>query len=236
MANTKLTADASQAAPGQSGAAEEEEVYSTLGALLGTLEVVSADDDHPLAPVQTERLRGATGFVRRLQHQVEALLILSSEDLGGRLRRTPLLVAPLVEHAVRSAKRTCDGLGVSVQQIARESWGDTRVLVDGSRVDRALCALVEALAGSVGRGGVIDVSVQCVGASMLLELIGQAAGNKPRAPGASGASDDMSEPASLASGLLARGCARLFALHSGELRVDPARPSVRLVLPTSGAS
>jgi hypothetical protein len=229
MGDTKLTADPSQAAPPQTGAAEEEEVYSTLGALLGTLEVVSADDDHDLAPIQAERLRSATGFVRRLQHHVEALLILASDDLGARLRRAPLRVAPMIEHAVRSAKRACDAQGVAVQFIARESWGEARVLVDGSRVDRALGALVEALAGSVGRGGVIDVVVQCTGSSMLLEVVGR------RGARAQGPLDDISEPASLTSGLLVRGCARLFALQGGELQVDAARPSLRLVLPLSGA-
>ena len=229
MADTKLTVDASQAAPAQTGAADEEEVYSTLGALLGTLEVVSTDDDHALAPVQSDRLRSAAGFLRRLQHQVEALLILASDDLDGRLRRGTVRVAPMVEHAVRSAKRACDTLGVRVQLIARESWGEARVVVDSSRVDRALGALVEALAASVGRGGVIDVSVQCVGASMHLELIGHSVA-APRAD------DDMSEQGSLDSRLLARGCQRLFALQSGELRVEPSVPSVRLVLPIAGVS
>lgn len=232
MADTKLTTSAPQAAPAQTGAAEEEEVYSTLGALLGTLEVVSADDEHQLAPVQSDRLRSAAGFVRRLQHQVEALLILAGDDLASRLRRAPVRVGPLVEHAVRSAKRTCDALGVSVQLVARESWGEARVLVDSSRVDRALGALVEALAGSVGRGGVIDVKVQCGSTSMRLELTGR----RGSAPRSASAPDEMSEQTSLASGLLARGCQRLFALQSGELKVEPGRPWIQLVLPTSGVS
>jgi hypothetical protein len=233
MADTKLTANASQLpAPAQAGAAEEEEVYSTLGALLGTLEVVQADDDHRLAPVQLERLRGAIGFVRRMQHQVEALLILAGSDLDARLRRTSVRVAPLIEHAVRSAKRGCDEQSVTVQMIARDRWADARVYLDGSRVDRALGALVEALAGSVGRGGAIDVTLELVSGWVVVELVGH-----PR--GAAAASERGVEPADvahLASGLLARGCERLFALQGGELSVDPLRPSLRLMLPTSEAT
>ena len=65
---------------------------------------------------------------------------------------------------------------------------------------------------------------------MVLELVGRL----PGTPRSQSALDDVNEPASLTSGLLARGCARLFALQGGELRVDAARPSVRLVLPISG--
>ena len=64
---TKLIANASQPAPVQAAAAEEMMVYSTLGSLLGTREVLSADaeDEARLARSQLARLRSASGFVRR---------------------------------------------------------------------------------------------------------------------------------------------------------------------------
>ncbi|MET0341675.1 MAG: hypothetical protein ABW252_11790 [Polyangiales bacterium] len=234
MADTKLTANASQPSPAQAGAAEEDEVYSTLGALLGTLEVVTADaeDEHRLAPTQLARLRSATGFVRRLQHHVEALLILGSEDLDARLRRSTLKVAPLVEHAMRSAKRVCDAVGVTVQFVARERWGDARVRVDGSRVDRALGGLVEAMAGTVGAGGVIEASVRLEGPRVVIELLGRPRGPK-RAPSPL---DEPLDESTLTSRLLVRGCMRLFALQAGELTVDAERPALRLVLPIAEAT
>ncbi|HEY6876777.1 MAG TPA: hypothetical protein VI299_02115, partial [Polyangiales bacterium] len=48
-------------------APHDEEVYGMLGALLGTLEVIATDDQHPLSTVQSERMHGALRLGNALQ-------------------------------------------------------------------------------------------------------------------------------------------------------------------------
>jgi hypothetical protein len=102
-------------------------------------------------------------------------------------------------------------------------------LVDASRVDRVLGALVEALAMQVGQGGAIEVSTQLANGKVLLALIGR----RGSVPLASTQTLGFGEEISLlTSSLLNRAWARLFALHGGDLEVDCEQPAVRIVLPT----
>lgn len=210
-------------------AANEEEVYATLGALLGTLEVIAADEFHPLDGVQIDRLRSAGRLGRRINHYLEAMLILASEDLGERLRRVRTPLRPLIEHALRGAIRSCEARAVQQRLPSAEAWGDGRVLVDASRIDRVLGALVEALAVQLGHGGVIEVSPQLANGKVLLALIGRRGSMPMATPQTLGFGEEISL---LNSSLLNRAWERLFALHGGDLEVDFEQPAVRIMLPT----
>jgi hypothetical protein len=206
-------------------ATQEDDVYGMLGALLGTLEVVATDDAYPLAPAQAERMRSALRLCHGLQHQIEALLTLASDQLGSSLRCTNASVRALVEHAVRGAVRAFAAQGVQLRVVPDEGW-EQRVFVDSSRVDRMLKALAEALAASVGQDGVIEASVRRVGRHVALALTGQR-GSEPSRRVALG-------QATLAtSQLLTRGAARLFELHGGGFTVDADQLNVHILLPTS---
>jgi hypothetical protein len=210
-------------------AASEEEVYATLGALLGTLEVIATDEFHPLDRVQVERLRSAGRLGRRINHFLEAMLILASEDLGDRLRRVRTPLRPLVEHALRGAIRSCAPYAVQQQLPRAEAWGDARVLVDASRIDRALGALVEALTVQVGQGGTIEVSAQLANGKAILQLAGRrGSAFVAHEQQALGFGEEISL---LTSALLNRAWGRLFRLHGGDLTVDCEPPVVRIVLP-----
>ena len=215
-------------------ASSEEGMYATLGALLGTLEVIAADEHHPLDKVQVERLRSAGRLGRRLHHYLEAALILTDDDLGERLRRVRTSLRPLVEHALRGASRSCEAYAVKQHVIDDDAWNDTKVVVDASRVDRTLGAVIEALAVQVGYGGTIVVSLlPHSGAQVVLSLHGQRATSLRVAPPAVGFGEDVSL---FSSAMLCRAWTRLFALHGGELFVDSDGPSARVTLPTTEAT
>lgn len=219
--DTNPTATAALSPSALSGAAQEDEVYGLLGALLGTLEVVATDESHPVGRVQEERLRSALGLCSRLQTYIESLLTLSADDLDRRLRRSHSSVRPLVEHAVRGAVRRFEAERVSVRMPATPEWGEQRVFVDASRVDRALRALAEALADRVGAGGAIEVSVSRLEGDVVLALRGRArAESGPR-------------QASPGTGLLERAARYLLELHGGRLSLDPARLGLEVRLPVS---
>lgn len=196
---------------------QEDEVYGTLGALLGMLEVVATDDGHPLAGVQIERLRGALAMGAQLETQIDALLILALSDLGQRLRRSVCRLRALVEHALRGALRATELADVQLVWPRRDDWGEERVSIDVSRVDRMLRALAEGLARSVGRGGSIAVAVERADEHVVLGLVGRASGLEARA---------LTLPS-----LIDQAARRLFELHGGGLRLDGGRSAIEVVLP-----
>jgi hypothetical protein len=209
-----------------SSAAQEDDVYGMLGALLGTLEVVATDDAFPLATIQAERLRSAVRLCHGLQHQIEALLTLASEHLGTNLRCNHVSVRALVEHAVRGAVRGFAAQGVQLRLVPDDGWERQRVFIDSSRVDRMLKALAETLAASVGQDGVLEASMGRVGRHVRLALIGH--------PGSQPSQQVPLGQSTLArSQLLTRGAARLFELHGGGLAVDAAQLHVHILLPAS---
>ena len=219
--DTNPTATAATSPSALSGAAQEDEVYGLLGALLGTLEVVATDEEQPVAPVQEERLRSALALCGRLQTYIESLLTLAGEDLGRRLRRAHCLVRPLVEHAVRGALRRFEAQAVSLRLPASAAWGEQRVYVDASRVDRALRGLAEALVDRVGEGGAIDLSVDRMGRHVVLVLRGRSrvdGGSRVIGPG---------------TALLERAARHLLELHGGGLSLDPAQLALEVRLPAS---
>jgi len=205
-----------------SSAVQEDEVYGTLGALLGMLEVVATDDAYPIAPVQEHRLRCALELCTRLQTYLESLLTLASDDLPVRLRTTTCRVRPLVEHAVRGALRRLEARRVTLQVPEVSAWGHELVHIDAARVDRALRGLAEALADRVGEGGAVAVDVQRMGPHVILSLRGRPG------PGATAGP--------LGSVLLERAARRLLELHGGALSVDPRQLTIELRLPAAGES
>lgn len=208
----------------RSSAAQEDDVYGLLGALLGTLEVVATDDVFPLATIQAERLRSAVRLCHGLQHQIEALLTLASDQLGESLKRTPVHVRALVEHAVRGAVRGFEADRVQLCLVPGDAW-EQRVLIDSSRVDRMLKAVTETLAASVGQEGILEASVCRAGRHVALVLLGRPGAQPARAvPGQSTLANAQ---------LLARGAARLFELHGGGLVVDAEQLRVQILLPAS---
>jgi hypothetical protein len=199
-------------------APHDEEVYGTLGALLGTLEVIATDDHHPLSAVQSERMRGAIRLGNAMQAQIEALLMMADEQLGERLQRAQLAMRPLIEHAVRGALRGFERSHVALVLPTGE-WGAQRVQIDSSRVDRSLRALAEVLAQRVGDGGVIEVLLDRRGHHVLLTLRGRA-----------GAGSDVRK-----GSLVVTGARRLFELHGGALDVGESGLTMAMLLPTSEA-
>lgn len=232
MADTDPKSKPSDKAP-KLAVASEEGMYATLGALLGTLEVIAADEHHPLDKVQVERLRSAGRLGRRLHHYLEAALILTDDDLGERMRRVRTSLRPLVEHALRGAIRSCEAYAVKQQVVEADAWSEVKVVVDASRVDRALGALIEALAVQVGYGGTIVVSIHPSPEQVVLSLHGQRATSMRVAPPALGFGEDVSL---FSSSLLCRAWTRLFALHGGQLLVDSDGPSARVSLPMTEAT
>lgn len=198
----------------------EEEVYGALGALMGTLEVVATDDDHPVSPVQGERLQSALGLCFALQQQIEALLILSSSDLEERLRRGTVRIRPLVEHAVRGARRAFETVGVTLTMPAGDEWGRESTRIDSSRIDRTIRALTEVLIAGVGRGGSIQAEVHNRGSLVELSLLGARAEQPPKSP-----------PALPGALLLARAATRLFTLSGGAFSFDVERLAMHISLP-----
>ena len=216
--NTRASTESARAS-----ALAEDEVYSALGALMGTLEVIDSDDVYPLAPVQSERLRSALALCQDLQHQVEALLTLSSEDLAERLRRANTRVRPLVEHAVRGARHTFETQGVTLRMPVGDDWGRELVNIDSSRVDRTVRALSERLAAGVGRGGTLTVEVHTRGALVELTLLGARAQGSDKPAGLPGAL------------LLGRAATRLFELSGGAFSLDVERLAIHISLPVAEA-
>jgi hypothetical protein len=199
-------------------APHDEEVYGTLGALLGMLEVIATDDQHPLSAVQGERMRGAIRLGGALQAHIEALLLLADEQLGTRLQRAHMAMRPLIEHAVRGALRGFERTNVALS-LPTGDWGLERVQIDSSRVDRSLRGLAEVLAQRVGDGGVIEVLLDRRGHHVLLTLRGRP-----------GAGSDARKGA-----LVVDGARRLFELHGGALDVDPGGFTMAVLLPASEA-
>ncbi|MET0284974.1 MAG: hypothetical protein ABW352_10900 [Polyangiales bacterium] len=199
-------------------APHDEEVYGTLGALLGTLEVIATDDHHPLSPVQSERVRGALRLGNAMQAQVEALLTLADDELATRLTRASLAMRPMVEHAVRGALRGFERANVALVMPSGE-WGTQRVQIDSSRVDRSVRALAEVLAQRVGDGGVIEVLLEQRGQHVMLTLRGRA-----------GSGSDLKR-----GGLVVQGARRLFELHGGALDLDASGLTMIVLLPKSEA-
>jgi hypothetical protein len=213
--------------PVRESALAEEEVYGALGALMGTLEVVATDDDHPVPSVQGERLRSALGLCFALQQQIEALLILSSNDLEERLRRGTVRVRPLVEHAVRGARRAFETVGVTLTMPTGDDWGSESTRIDSSRVDRTIRALTELLATGVGRGGSIRAEVHKRGSLVELSLLGARA-EQPSRP-----SPVALLPALPGAVLLSRAAARLFTLSGGAFSFDVERLAMHISLPVA---
>ncbi|MDB4972397.1 MAG: hypothetical protein JWN48_738 [Myxococcaceae bacterium] len=228
MATDHKSHDLVAASGARGSALQEEEVYGMLGALLGTLEVVATDDRSPLTQPQAARVASAVQLCHALQHQIEALLTLASDDLRERLRTRPMRVRPVVEHAARGAVRAFEARGVSLHLPEYEAWGQQRITVDSSRVDRMLKALVEALAASVGQDGALDVSVEESARHVALTFhgaVGTLRPSKPLTP----------EPTLQRSDLLLRGAARLFELHGGSFSVDLAQLTMCVSLPLAEA-
>lgn len=202
-----------------SGATQEAEVYGALGALLGTLEVIAMDDG-ALTSAQSKRLRTAIGFAQQLQQYVEALLTLSAEDLEPRLRRAQCAVRPLVEHAVRGSLRGLEGgHALTLRWPEHVGWGEERVCIDVSRVDRALGALVAALASSLGPAGALEVAIRCEDGCAILTIRGEHD------------ADDATCSSRFECGLLERALRRLLELQNGALALDASQPSFELKLP-----
>jgi hypothetical protein len=219
MSEPKPATSTQSSAP--SSAQQEEEVYGTLGALLGTLEVVAADDAHPISPVQAERVESALRISYSLQHQIEALLTLSADDLGARLRRGHARVRPLLEHAVRGAARTFASHGVELRMPSGSAWGSEAVYIDLSRIDRTLRALTETLVAGAGAGSSIEVSVKQSGAVVTITLRSELSPERGKQAPPVGAA------------LLARSAERLFGLHGGTCTLDLQQLMLVLTLPAS---
>lgn len=216
MSDPKQTKSSS---PARESALAEEEVYGALGALMGTLEVVATDDVDPVPPLQSERLRSALGLCYALQQQIEALLILSASDLEERLRPGTVRIRPLVEHAVRGARRAFETIGATLTLPPGDDWGRESTRIDSSRVDRTIRALTELLVTGVGRGGSIQTEVHRRGALVELSLLGARAEPPLKTQALPGAL------------LLSRAAARLFTLSGGAFSFDTERLAIHISLP-----
>lgn len=199
------------------GAAQEDEVYGALGALLGVLEVLATDD--AVSDTQLTRIRAAIGIGQRLQQLVEALLTLAADDLEARLRVRTSPLKPLVEHAVRGALRSVEGQELTLLWPPPERWAHLRIAVDASRLDRALAAMVSALASTLGRGGALEVAVEERSDGLCLELRGQhGTGVRPTVT-------------PFESGLLEGAFRKLLASHRGSCALDLSVSTLTVTLP-----
>jgi hypothetical protein len=199
------------------GAAQEDEVYGALGALLGVLEVLATDD--AVSETQLTRIRSAIGIGQRLQQLVEALLTLAADDLESRLRVRAAAVKPLVEHAVRGALRSVESQELTLVWPAAERWSHLRIAVDASRLDRALAAMVSALASTLGRGGALEVVVDEHAEGVRFALRGR------HGTGARMVASPFE------SGLLEGAFRKLLASHGGSCALDLTSSTLTVTLP-----
>jgi hypothetical protein len=198
---------------------EEDEVYGALGALLGTLEVLANDDAYPLAPVQREHLGTARRLGRRLEQQLDALLLLAAEDTAARVRMSRRPLRPLVEHALRGAVRGLADDSIALALPEPATFGELCVHVDASRVDRMLTALTEALADRVGAGGAIALTLEQGEREVALSLHGTRADRAPR------------RRPPYPAALIERAARSLLSLHGGSLRCSLEQLVVQVTLP-----
>lgn len=204
---------------GSNGAAQEADVYGALGSLLGVLEVIVTDEATPVSGPQLTRIRTALGIAQRLQQYVEALLTLAADDLPQRLRRARCSVRPMVEHAVRGGVRATTAHQIALRWPADGQWGAQRVHVDASRLDRALSALIGALAAVLGAGGVLSIELGGDEEYVVLKVRGEPGPAAPRTP------------APFDSGLLERACRRLLELQGGGFSLAADALGFEIALP-----
>jgi signal transduction histidine kinase len=208
---------AAPAAPLRMSKAMEDEVYSVLGALLGMLEVLSIDTQAPLTERQRRFVNDALRFGDMLRARVEALVTLFSDERDERYQPAPYALRRLIDHSVRAASWAAAEKGVSIVLPPGDSAG-TFLLVDASRVDRALRSITDTLVSALGKDGQVLLRVEERAESVLLAL---SAG--PVAP--------ASSPALALSSIMLSAWSHLFRLQGGSMRVDAAALSVSIELP-----
>lgn len=201
--------------------AMEDEIFSTLGALLGMLEVLSIDAQPPLTERQRRFVNEALRFGDMLRGRVEALLTLFADERDPRHQRSPYALRRLIDHSVRAASWAAAEKGVNIVLPSSEAC-ESFLFVDAARVDRALRAITDTLVAGLGKDGQVVLRVEDRLDSVLLLLTAGSAG-------AGNAS-----PAISLSTLMLSAWERLFALQGGSLSVDHAALSVSIELPKAG--
>ncbi|HVZ32865.1 MAG TPA: hypothetical protein VG963_10585, partial [Polyangiaceae bacterium] len=140
------------------------------------------------------------------------------------------------------ARRCLEQYAVELRMPGGREWGQERVLIDNSRVDRMLRVLTEALVRSVGQGGRLELRLK-----RAREPVAKArAAAHGRGVGARGALREpfitieltgapLGDPSvaqqPFAGGLLERAARRLFELHGGSLHLDREQLALTISLP-----
>ena len=195
----------------------EDEVNGSLGALLGTLEVLTIDVDEPLSARQQAVVADALRVGDRVRASVEALLTLLSDETDPRFVKSEYALRRLVDHAVRAA-----GWSASERQVALDlpesgDWESELLWLEPGRVDRTLRAMTDALVAAVAPGGAVALRIELSPSSVSLLL---------SASPAVGQRAELSVPHVVRSAWQ-----RLIALQSGQLSLEVEPLALRLTLP-----
>lgn len=159
-----------RAEPPRLSRAMEDEVYSSLGALLGMLEVLAIDVAVPLGPRQEALVTDALQFGDVLRARVEALVTLLTDERDPRFRPAVCTVRRLVDHAVRAAAWAATERKVALTLPESGAWDDEPLWIDAPRTDRTLRAITDALVGAVGERGEVKLSIDVSASSVRLVL------------------------------------------------------------------
>ncbi len=213
----RASVGAGQGASARLTKAMEDEIYSTLGALLGMLEVLSIDAHTPLTERQRRFVNEALRFGDMLRARVEALLTLVADAGDPRHQRSPYALRRLVDHSVRAASWAAAEKGVTIVLPPGEAC-ESFVFVDAARVDRALRSITDTLVAALGKDGQVVLRVEDRPESVLLVLSADSQGGGKT-------------PALSLSALMLSAWERLFSLQGGSLCVDNAALSVAIELP-----
>lgn len=199
----------------------EDEVYSSLGALLGMLEVLAIDVGAPLSARQQALVADALQFGDVLRARVEALVTLLTDERDPRFRPGECTVRRLVDHAVRAAAWGAVERQVTLTLPESGAWDDEILWIDVPRTDRTLRAITDALVSAVGEQGVVALHIDLSPRSVRLVLTAARA-----------------ETAAIPLALPNVVCAawrRVLELQRGTLSIEPDALRVCVELPKAGA-
>lgn len=201
--------------------AMEHEMYSSLGAVLGMLEVLSISVEQPLSPPQKKLVDEALRFGDGLRARLEALLVMFSDADGASQAPCAFTVRRLVDHAVRAASWSAHEKRVTLRLPEHGAWESEAVVIDVARVDRALRGMTDAVIAAVPEGGAVHLRVEVLPEQVRLSLLAEGDGVQGDGP-------ELAH-----SHVLHAGWTHLIALQGGRLSIDSRPARIVLDLPRS---
>jgi len=134
------------------------ELRTPLSSILGYIELISDDEDHPLSPEQTRYLGTVERNANRLLRLVGELLFTAQVEAGGfSLEKQPVELAAIVEAAVESAQPVANSAGVDL--VADLPTTPVVVWGDAVRLGQACDNLVANAVKFTKPGGTVSISV-----------------------------------------------------------------------------